>query len=226
MNLSCTDDTKSMPLVKCILNFQQPSIEVWALNTFDAFMWMSSFAAWSIGSLLMFGIIHYEKYGGDPQKRSLGNRLISCAVQCLVVFSLCWQLLMILFRYDLANVHVYMALVRCYMVLTIAAIIFVETSVALRYLQIFVWERVKDINEKLAIKAISRSILLVSAGLGCCLNMNHLWYTNILTFSKQNLSNFEIPLHNCLLSNPNHYDPMNTRSVEFIYNYLDVDVNL
>jgi hypothetical protein len=28
-----------------------------------------------IGNILWAGIIHFEKYGGDPQKRSITNRL-------------------------------------------------------------------------------------------------------------------------------------------------------
>jgi hypothetical protein len=31
----------------------------------------------TIGNLLWFGIIHYEKFGGDQQKRSILNQLIS-----------------------------------------------------------------------------------------------------------------------------------------------------
>ncbi len=30
-----------------------------------------------IGNSLLFGVVYYEKYGGDPQKRTLVNRLIS-----------------------------------------------------------------------------------------------------------------------------------------------------
>ncbi len=31
----------------------------------------------TIGNLLRFGIIHFERYGGDPMKRSFGNHMIS-----------------------------------------------------------------------------------------------------------------------------------------------------
>ena len=30
-----------------------------------------------IGSLLWFGIIHFERFGGDPQKRSISNYIVS-----------------------------------------------------------------------------------------------------------------------------------------------------
>ena len=47
----------------------------------------------------MLGLIHYERFGGDPQKRSLGNRLISGGIKCLIASSASMQILLILVRY-------------------------------------------------------------------------------------------------------------------------------
>ena len=197
-----------MPWVKCILSVKPHDIDPSAIVIFDYMMWAATFAAWTLGSVLMFGIIHYERFGGDSQKRSLGNRLISSSAKCLVAFSFCLQLVIILFRYDLSNAFVYISLIRCYMVFSVAAILFVEVFVALRYLQIFVWGCVKEINEELAMKVIGRSILLVSVGLGFTLNMNLPLYTVVLAFSKDELIEVEVPKQFCL---PEHFDPMNNR---------------
>ena len=40
-----------------------------------------------LGNFLWFGVIHYEKFGGDPQKRSLTNQLTSHAA----IFVLFWM---------------------------------------------------------------------------------------------------------------------------------------
>ena len=38
--------------------------------------------AGTLGNTLLIGIIHYERFGGDPQKRSFRNRLTSEIVVC------------------------------------------------------------------------------------------------------------------------------------------------
>ena len=41
----------------------------------------------TLGNALLIGIIHYEKFGGDPQKRSLRNRLTSEIIVCAACVS-------------------------------------------------------------------------------------------------------------------------------------------
>ena len=38
-------------------------------------LWFINSITFSFGNALLLSILHYERYGGDPQKRSLGNRL-------------------------------------------------------------------------------------------------------------------------------------------------------
>ena len=41
--------------------------------------------SFSLGNFLLFGLYHYERFGEDPAKRSLFNRLISqCLLACAV----------------------------------------------------------------------------------------------------------------------------------------------
>ena len=205
---SHTNYSNLLPSVTCNINFTQPEIDPLQLKIFDVCLWTSTVTAWTLGPLLMFGIIHYEKFGGDPQKRSLGNRLISSAVKTLAAFAFCWQILLLLNRYDLANLFVYITLTRCYMGLALASIGFVETSVALRYFQVFVWEHIKEINEDLAMRSIGISILAISGALGYSLNMNLAMYKNLLVFSKGNFSQLEVPKHIC---QPDNIDPWSNR---------------
>ena len=47
------------------------------LRTFDVVYWTWTAVIFTIGIPLNLGILHYERFGGDPQKRSLTNRLTS-----------------------------------------------------------------------------------------------------------------------------------------------------
>ena len=205
---SNTNYSNLIPSVICTVNFVQPKINPQHLKIFDVCLWTSTVIAWTLGSLLMLGIIHYEKFGGDPQKRSLGNRLISSAVMSLAAYAFCWQIVLILIRYDLANLFVYIVLTRCFMGLALAAIGFVETSVALRYFQVFVWEHIKEINEELAMRSIGITILAIGGCLGYSLDMTLEMYTNLLVFSEGNFSQLEVPKHIC---QPDNIHPMSNR---------------
>ena len=46
----------------------------------DIVYWASAAVMILVGIPLNFGLVHYEIYGGDPQKRSLVNRMISGSV--------------------------------------------------------------------------------------------------------------------------------------------------
>ena len=43
----------------------------------DILMWAQVMVVSTLGYCLLFAIIHFERFGGDTQKRSLGNRLSS-----------------------------------------------------------------------------------------------------------------------------------------------------
>ncbi len=58
-------------------------------NTFaQVFGAISYGLALTVSLPLRFGIIHFEKYGGDPMKRSFGNHMISFIfeVSCVSLF--------------------------------------------------------------------------------------------------------------------------------------------
>ena len=43
----------------------------------DILMWVQITLVSTVGTLVSLALIHFEKWGGDPQKRSMGNRLVS-----------------------------------------------------------------------------------------------------------------------------------------------------
>ena len=50
----------------------------------DCLMWSMTGLSFTLGNLMLFSLYHYEKFGEDPAKRSLFNRLVS---QCLIACS-------------------------------------------------------------------------------------------------------------------------------------------
>ena len=66
----------------------------------DILMWAQVGLVTTLGSFLLFAIIHFERFGGDVQKRSLGNRLASNGAANAWVQTITRSLLIITVRYD------------------------------------------------------------------------------------------------------------------------------
>ena len=48
---------------------------------------LAFFVSGTLGNALLLGILHYERFGGDPQKRSVRNRMASEMVVCVASLS-------------------------------------------------------------------------------------------------------------------------------------------
>ena len=48
---------------------------------------LAFFVSGTLGNALLLGILHYERFGGDPQKRSVRNRMASEMVLCVACLS-------------------------------------------------------------------------------------------------------------------------------------------
>ena len=48
---------------------------------------LAFFVSGTLGNALLLGILHYERFGGDPQKRSVRNRMASETVVCVAILS-------------------------------------------------------------------------------------------------------------------------------------------
>ena len=65
----------------CFVRSPEQSISFWV----DLTMWGVSGVSLALGLPLHPILVHYEWYGGDSQKRSLGNRIITqCAIANLL----------------------------------------------------------------------------------------------------------------------------------------------
>ena len=71
--------TFTLEIYNCTLGFRKndsvEDVETESIG-FDIVIWTLLCPMVILSNLLLFGVAHYERFGGDPQKRSLGNRLV------------------------------------------------------------------------------------------------------------------------------------------------------
>ena len=116
-----------------------------------------------IGPILLLGIIAYEKYGGDPQKRNIINRLQTLGVASIIMGSVIHGIVIILRElFGLINFDI-MIWIECLfcMFFCNALLFFTEMSV-LHLLYIVVWKRVKVINDEFWACFLSTATSLMS----------------------------------------------------------------
>ena len=73
----------------------------------DILMWAQVGLVSILGSFLLFAILHFEQFGGDVQKRSLGNRLASHGAANAWLQTITRSLLIITVRYDLISFQLF-----------------------------------------------------------------------------------------------------------------------
>ena len=102
-----------------------------------------------IGPILLSGIITYEKYGGDPQKRNIINRLQSIGIASLIIRTEIHGIVIILretFGLIDLSIIIWIECLFCMFVCN-ALLFFAEMSV-IHLLYIVVWKRVKSIDDE------------------------------------------------------------------------------
>ena len=116
-----------------------------------------------IGPILLSGIIAYEKYGGDPQKRNIINRLQSLGVASIIMGSIIHGTVFILrelFGLIDFDVMIWIECLFC-MFCCNALLFFAEMSV-FHLLYIVIWKRVRVIYDEFWACFLSTSTSLIS----------------------------------------------------------------
>ena len=112
------------------------------------------FGLTALNNVLLLAIIHYERFGGDPQKRGLGNRLIS-AIFWTMLFFIDTQFLHLFDHFPWA-----VAVVRRSLIISVPMFMNLHSMVI--YLQVVVFRQVKEINDELAATCLRRAVHLGS----------------------------------------------------------------
>merc|ERR1711862_185956 len=118
-----------------------------------------------VGVPITAGIVHYEWYGGDPQKRSLANRFLSNGAITISLAATAILTFVGLLRYNVCHPFLQLIFFKLFWGNMLTTFWFGNLVIILRLVQVFVWKRVKEINEDLLNRAVSISVFSISV---CC----------------------------------------------------------
>ena len=102
-----------------------------------------------IGPILLSGVVIYETFGGDPQKRNVLNRLLSlCCINyilaiCLLGICRVWREL-----FGLIDVQIMTWIEGFGQIFILSVIFFFNEMTILRFLYIVVWKRVRVFDDR------------------------------------------------------------------------------
>ena len=119
-----------------------------------------------LGLFLFGGIIAYETFGGDPQKRSILNRLLSMILSCLLVYEAIKGTARIV--RDVGGLLDYNSALWIQFFgswMKISAVSFYNELTILRFAFIVIWKRMKVINDGLLAFLIAASTLAASGSM-------------------------------------------------------------
>ena len=102
-----------------------------------------------IGPFLLAGIIAYERYGGDPQKRNIINRLQSFGLANLIMTTTIHGIVRIIREiFGLIGLDVMICIECLFCLFACNALLFFAEMSVLQLLYIVVWKRLKAINDE------------------------------------------------------------------------------
>ena len=187
-------------VLSCFLN---PSKLVGTTDRFyhDIVNWTSLTITFTLVFALFAGIIHYEWYGEDSQKRSLGNRLVSHAALAAIFENFWRHLGIILVRYNLGSLMVYKIVWKIHMVFMLNQGWLINLHTVLRYFQVVIWKRIREINEDLSTRIILITFYTVAAALAWTVDFGNHFFHFVSISSNQTI---QVPLALCSKS----FDPL------------------
>ena len=102
-----------------------------------------------IGPFLLAGIIAYERYGGDPQKRNIINRLQSFGLANLIMTTTIHGIVRIIREiFGLIGLDVMICIECLFCLFACNALLFFAEMSVLQLLYIVVWKRFKPLNDE------------------------------------------------------------------------------
>ena len=158
-------DITPLPLEQCTNNeffYEEESDFVEAFDTppLKVVTLIIYFLLVPIGCLLHFLVIHYEQFGGDPQKRSIFNQIIAYIAAFEILNALVSEHILVMRVFygclpiEIATLHWFSVNFKNSVVVT-----FITVSLMYRTMRIFSFKRVAGLNDKV----VSIFILLATA---------------------------------------------------------------
>ena len=133
MNVTCSEDGK---------------IEDLAIGAFIKVVGILSYFLSNLGNILLLSIVHYEKFGHDPQKRSLPDRVFSFNTILGVIFFVIHSNILIS-RTLFGPVGDAITQLRYYFITSMVSVILGSTEIMLfRCIMIFSWKKYAMVNDE------------------------------------------------------------------------------
>ena len=133
MNVTCLEDGK---------------IEELPIGIFIKVFGILSYFLSNLGHILLLGIVHYEKFGRDPQKRSLPDQIFSFNMVLGVILSIILSNIIIV-RTLFGPIGNAITQLRYYLITSMYSIILGSTETMLfRCLMIFSWKKYAMVNDE------------------------------------------------------------------------------
>ena len=132
-------------------------------------LYVNLFLVYVIGPLLAVGIVIFEAFGGDSQKRTIVNRLLSFALGSLAIYSVITGSVRV--ARDIFGLLDFQLMVWIQLFAQFwkfAAILFYQQLTISRYLFIVVWKRMKIMDDQFWAFFLTSSTYLISLWAMCC----------------------------------------------------------
>ena len=150
-------------------------------------LYLAHFAISFIGPLLSFGIVLYENFGGDRQKRNIMNQLLSgFIITCFVpntIFSICKIWFDLFGLIDATTMSILVGF--CYFVF-MNAFGYINELNLLRFMYIVKWKRIKVINDQFwfQILFVSNALIALATTIMISLTSKSLLHSSKKIFSR------------------------------------------
>ena len=126
--------------------------------------------AWSALSIAVIccngmacAIICHERFGGDPQKRSLANRLAANVFFAFTLSTDCQVFCLILHETNAIGDYITIKILQTDRIFLLAALTFMNLHTLVIFFQVIIFKRVKEINDELCDTCLRRSVYLSSS---------------------------------------------------------------
>ena len=124
--------------------------------------WMVMCLIFALGNTSALLVIHYERFGGDWQKRGLNNRLYTRINFAILVLNNTIIILCILVETEVSAPFLYIFLSKIVRASALSLLTFVAINILVMFWQAFVWLSIKDMNDHLLDNAITASTCGIS----------------------------------------------------------------
>ena len=134
-----------------------PNKSIW-----DGLAWTAIFLIFALGNTSALFVIHFERFGGDWQKRGLNNRLYSNAIVAIMALNNTVIILWIIWMAEIDCPLLYIFLTKIARAAAVSVAIFMTVNTCVTFWQAYVWLSIKEMNDQLLDKAITTSTYGIS----------------------------------------------------------------